>query len=213
PTPGGSYSPASALPLALSVATRCLPSASMSSLVPNCRHPVGHALTHAGSMPTLTRSTHSVHLAILPVSAWNWGTSNGQPVAQRPQPMHASGLTSTMPFSYCTIAPGAGHALRQPGSAQCMHWSLRISQDSAPLRSSSRNLIRFQKLASSFGIVWYVPVCLVDTSCRSFHSWHATSQALQPMQVVVSMNLDTTGRLRMPVLSPGSAAERCRISS
>ena len=78
-------------------------------------------MTHAGSMPTLTRSTHSVHLAILPVSAWNRGTSNGHPVAHRPQPMQASGLTSTMPFSYCTIAPGAGHALRQPGSAQCMH--------------------------------------------------------------------------------------------
>ena len=42
--------------------------------------------------------------------------------------MQASGLTSTMPFSYCTIAPGAGQAARQPGSSQCMHWSLRISQ-------------------------------------------------------------------------------------
>src|SRR5262245_36661987 len=171
----------------------------MSSLVPNCRHPVGHAFTHAGSMPTATRSTHSVHLAILPVFWWNRGTSNGQPVAHRPQPMHASGLTSTMPFSYCTIAPGAGDALRQPGSAQCMHWSWLISHASAPSRSSSRNLIRFQKLASSVGIVWYVPVCCVLTSCRSFHSRHATSHALQPMQVVVSMNLETVGRMRMPV--------------
>src|SRR5215468_717061 len=126
----------------------------MSSLVPNCRHPVGHALTHAGSMPTLTRSTHSVHLAILPVLAWNLGTSNGHPVAHRPQPMHASGLTSTMPFLYCTIAPGAGHALRQPGSAQCMHWSLRINQAKLPSTSVSLNLIRFQKSAVIVGSVW-----------------------------------------------------------
>ena len=37
-------------------------SRSMSSLVPNCRQLVGHALTHAGCSPTDTRSTHSVHL-------------------------------------------------------------------------------------------------------------------------------------------------------
>src|SRR5713101_7753983 len=83
----------------------------MSSFVPNWRHPVGQALMHAGSNPTVTRSTQSVHLAILPVLAENLGTSNGQPVSHRPQPMHCSGLTSTIPFSYCTIAPGAVHAL------------------------------------------------------------------------------------------------------
>src|SRR5438876_177434 len=52
----------------------------MSSFVPNWRQPVGHALMHAGSRPDSTRSTHSVHLAILPVLAWNFGTSKGQPV-------------------------------------------------------------------------------------------------------------------------------------
>ena len=126
----------------------------MSSLVPNCRQPVGQALMQAGSMPTDTRSTHSVHLCILPVLAGKRGTSNGQPVAHSPQPMQASELTSTMPFSYCTIAPGAGHAARQPGSAQCMHWSLRISQASPPGCSCSRNLIRFQRFASRVGRVW-----------------------------------------------------------
>ena len=44
-------------------------SAFMSSLVPKCRHPVGHALTQAGSSPTCTRSTQSVHFAILSVRA------------------------------------------------------------------------------------------------------------------------------------------------
>src|SRR5207245_5686902 len=131
--------------LVLSCATRLWPSATMSSLVPNCRPPVGQALMHAGSTPTETRSTQSVHLAILLVLAWNLGTSKGQPVSQYPQPMQASGLTSTIPFSYCTIAPGAGQAARQPGSSQCMHWSLRISQTTPPSNSCSLKRIRFQK--------------------------------------------------------------------
>jgi hypothetical protein len=58
--------------------------------------------------------------------------------------MHASGFTSTMPFWYCTIAPGAGQAFRQPGSPQCMHPSLRMSHENVPLASISRNWIKFQ---------------------------------------------------------------------
>src|SRR6267378_4160881 len=112
PTPGGSYTAAWAKPLALSCSTRESASASMSSLVPKCRQPVGHAFTHAGSSPTSTRSTQSVHLAILSVRAEYRGTSNGHPVSHILQPMQASGFTSTMPFSYCTIAPGAGQALK-----------------------------------------------------------------------------------------------------
>src|SRR5713226_10735452 len=88
-------------------------SAFISSLVPKCRQPVGHALTQAGSSPTWTRSTHSVHFAILSVRAAYRGTSKGHPVSHILQPMQASGFTSTMPFSYCTMAPGAGHALRR----------------------------------------------------------------------------------------------------
>ena len=126
----------------------------MSSFVPNWRQPVGQALMHAGSRPDVTRSTHSVHLAILPVLAWNFGTLKGHPVAQKPQPMQASGLTSTMPFSYWTMAPGAGQAARQPGSSQCMHWSLRISHTTPPSKSLSLKRIRFQNSASSSGMVW-----------------------------------------------------------
>ncbi len=37
-----------------------------------------------------------------------------------------------MPFVYCTIAPGDGHALRHPGSSQCMQPSLRISHSRSP---------------------------------------------------------------------------------
>src|SRR5215472_4642973 len=184
----------------------------MSSLVPNCRQPVGQALMHAGSRPTETRSTQRVHLAILPVVAWNRGTSKGQPVSQYPQPMHCSGLTSTMPLAYWTMAPGAGQAARHPGSSQCMHWSLRISQAMPPSTSLSSKRIRFQYCGWRVGRVWYVPVCSVLTGGRSFHSWHATSQALHPMQVDVSMYLETTGTERMPERLPRTEAEERRIS-
>jgi len=46
-------------------------------------------------------------------------------------------MKSTMPFEYCTIAPGAGQALRQPGSSQCMQPSLRISHSRSPLSGFS----------------------------------------------------------------------------
>ena len=61
-----------------------------------------------------------------------------------------------MPLAYWTMASGAGQAMRQPGSAQCMHWSLRISQlvRRVVLVLVSLNLIRFQKLAVVAGIVW-----------------------------------------------------------
>src|SRR5688572_10846084 len=91
------------------------------------------------------------------------------------------------------MAPGAGQAIRHPGSAQCMHWSLRISQWSPFAVSCSPNRIRFQKLAVIAGIVWYVPLCTVGSGGRSFHSWHATSHALQPMHVDVSMSFVTIG--------------------
>src|ERR1039457_5293619 len=117
-----------------------------------------------------------------------------------------------MPFAYCTMAPGAGQASRHPGSAQCMHWSLRMSHISPPSTSRSSKRMRFQKPASSVGSVWYVPSCCVDSGGRSFHSWHATSQALQPMQVDVSMYLATVGTLLMPEGLPQTEAEERRIS-
>src|SRR5262252_5747042 len=102
----------------------------MSALLPNVIAPVGQVLTQAGSRPTATRSEHSVHLYALPSFFDRRGTSNGQPVTQLPQPMQFSWWKSTIPLEYCTIAPGEGHALRQPGSAQCMQPSLRISHSS-----------------------------------------------------------------------------------
>src|SRR5712692_4981125 len=111
--------------------------------------------------------------------------SNGQPAMQYPHPMQFSCWKSTSPLLYCTIAPGAGQAFRHPGSAQCMHWSLRISQCSPAPSSYSWNLIRFQKFHAVCG-------------SRSFHSWQATSQALQPIHVLVSISLLTMAASRMP---------------
>src|SRR6267143_1938496 len=96
PTPGGSYSDASAKPLRLSWSMRDAARALMSSFVPKCKQPVGHAFTQAGSSPTWTRATHNVHFAILSVRAAYRGTSNGHPVSHILQPMQV-GTYQTMP--------------------------------------------------------------------------------------------------------------------
>src|SRR5215469_2480276 len=107
----------------------------MSSLVPKTIAPVGQVFTHAGSCPTATRSEQSVHLYTRR-SLDMRGILNGQPVMQLPQPMQFSWWKSTMPFVYCTIAPGEGHAFKQPGSSQCMQPSLRISHSRLPCEFS-----------------------------------------------------------------------------
>ncbi len=62
--------------------------------------------------------------------------------------MQFSSTKSTMPLAYCTIAPGDGHAFRQPGSLQCMQPSLRISHSSSPpVFSYSVNRISVHVLA------------------------------------------------------------------
>src|SRR5258708_6002739 len=52
------------------------------------------------------------------------------------------------------MAPGAGQAFRQPGSAQCMHWSLRISQARLSPRSCSLNLIKFSEHDLGDSLAW-----------------------------------------------------------
>src|SRR5687767_2341104 len=105
--------------------------------------------------------------------------------------MQFSCLKSMMPFGSCTIAPGAGHAFKQPASAQCMHWYLAISQLLTPSSTCSLNLIRFQKLGVRSGCVWYVLLNTPSVNSWSFHSWHATSHALQPMHSDVSTSFAT----------------------
>src|SRR5208283_2855333 len=145
----------------------------ISSLEPNFRQPVGQALMHAGSSPSPTRSEQSVHLYTRLVAGLKRGILKGQPETQNSQPMQFSWLKSTMPLAYLTMAPSAGQAARQPGSAQCMHWSLRISHWIVPSGFwCSLNLMRFQKFQRVSGMVWYVLSKVVGENGRSFHSAH-----------------------------------------
>src|SRR5579859_4521788 len=91
PTPAGSYTPAfSKSECSRSCCARVSASSFMSSFVPKCKQPVGHALMHAGSKPSLTRSAQSVHLNIFFVLELNFGILNGHPLTQYPQPMQYS---------------------------------------------------------------------------------------------------------------------------
>src|ERR1700730_16777000 len=58
--------------------------------------------------------------------------------------------------------------------------------------------MRFHKFQRVSGMVWYVLSKVVRLKGMSFHSTHATSHALQPMQVVVSTSLQTSRSRCMP---------------
>src|SRR5262249_21994831 len=122
------------------------------------------------------------------------GMLKGQPFTQYPQPMQFSFTKSTMPLEYCTIAPGDGHALRQPGSAQCMQPSLRISHSRLLVSGLTHSLKRISVQVAgvrSWGLS-YTPVFAPTSSRRLFHSRQADWQALQPMHFEVSISFDTS---------------------
>ena len=86
--------------------------------------------------------------------------------------MHWSGFTSTMPFAYWTMrARAPGRPRGSPGSAQCMHWSLRMSHLMPPSTSFSSKRIRFQNSASS---VWQRLVVAVV-------NWFSTMPEVVPL--------------------------------
>src|SRR5215467_806538 len=126
--------------------------------------------------------------------------------------MQCSSMKSTMPLLYWTIAPGEGHALRQPGSEQCMQPSLRISHSSRLPSSTSEKRITVHDSDVRSGGLSYTPTLTPITSRRSFHSLQATWQALQPMHFERSMSLETSTVSR----ADGGGvvvAERCLRSS
>src|SRR5450631_3650694 len=110
--------------------------------------------------------------------------------------MQFSSWKSTMPLLYCTTAPGAGQALRHPGSAQCMQPSLRISHSSRPCSSYSVKRITVHESGVRSAGLSYTPTLCPTVSRMSFHSLHATWQALQPMHLETSMSLATSVVLR-----------------
>src|SRR5512135_3186984 len=127
--------------------------------------------------------------------------------------MQFSSWKSTMPFEYWTIAPGAGQAFRQPGSAQCMQPSLRISHSSlSGCTSTSEKRINVHDWSLRSRGLSYTPTLVPISSRRSFHSMHATWQALQPMHLEMSMSLATSMVWRAEGVGE-VVAERALISS
>src|SRR6185369_4132662 len=129
--------------------------------------------------------------------------------------MQFSSWKSTMPFAYCTIAPGDGQAFRQPGSAQCMQPSLRISHSRSPFgfSYSAKRISVHESSLRSDGF-WYAPTFVPTSSRRSFHSMQATWHALQPMHLDTSINLASSDVA--PARAPGEGvvvAERRTMSS
>src|SRR5215471_3010664 len=98
-----------------------------------------------------------------------------------------------MPLEYCTIAPGDGQAFRQPGSAQCMQPSLRISHSRFWVSGLTHSVKRIS--VNMFGVrsggLSYTPVLTPTGSRRSFHSRQAAWHALQPMHFDTSISLAT----------------------
>src|SRR5260370_920104 len=147
-------------------------------------------------------------------------TPNGHAGTQYPQPLQTSSWTTTVPNSVRISAP-VGHTSRQAASVQCLHTSLDISQ-----RTSSAAAATFVPLPGR-------PICSMNATCRQvdapsrtelsydipvssspssgteFHSLQATSQALQPMQIEVSVkNPIRGGWSTYPAAAAGSRPAR-----
>src|ERR1700733_14978030 len=117
--------------------------------------------------------------------------------------MQFSSWKSTMPFVYCTIAPGDGHAFRQPGSSQCMQPSLRISHSRLPFGFSySEKRITVHECSVRSSGLSYTPWLIPTSSRRSFHSMHAVWHALQPMHLLTSISFAT-----VPVIGSRTAGD------
>ncbi len=90
------------------------------------------------------------------------------------------GLKSTIPLAYWMIAPGAGQAFKQPGSAQCIQPSLRISHSKRSFSSTSLNASP-STLLHQDQLDCHKPQHIALTSERiSFHSEQPTGAGLHP---------------------------------
>src|SRR3954447_7975819 len=81
------------------------------------------------------------------------------------------------------MAP-VGHASRHPARAQCLHTSDIISQRSD---CSTKATCRQVAAPSAMVLSYERPLKTKPSSGSWFHCLHATSQALQPIQTVVSV--------------------------
>src|SRR6202034_4259451 len=131
-------------------------------------------------------------------------TPNGQAETQYPQPLHTSSWTTTVPNSVRNSAP-VGHTSRQADSVQCLHTSLAISQRTPSARlgadgasttvtGCSMNATWRQVDAPRPTVLSYdMPDRAIPSSGTAFHSLHATSHALHPMQTEVSVKKPIRG--------------------
>src|SRR3954468_14901607 len=91
------------------------------------------------------------------------------------------------------IAP-VGQLSRQPARTQCLHTSDENSQEKAPASwvesatgRSMKATWRQVEAPSATVLSYNIPVNVMPSSGSWFHCLQATSQALQPMQRVVSV--------------------------
>src|SRR2546423_10229774 len=134
-------------------------------------------------------------------------TPNGHAVTQYPQPLQTSSWITTVPNSVRKIAP-VGQTSRQPACVQCLQTSELMShRKSVPtpasctgisLRCSMKATSRHELALSSPGLSYEFPVNSSPSSGTRFHSLHATSHALHPMQMDVSVKNPIRGWICRP---------------
>src|SRR5260370_42610908 len=124
-------------------------------------------------------------------------TPNGQADTQSPQPLQTSSCTTTVPNSVRISAP-VGQTSRHAASVQCLHTSLDISHRNAcrslPYAGCSMNATcRHVEAPRPWVLSYDMPVRTRPSAGTEFHSLHATSHALQPMQIEVSVKKPIRG--------------------
>src|SRR5579872_2706260 len=106
-----------------------------------------------------------------------------------------SDCRKTLPNSVRMIAP-VGQASRHPAFSQCLQTSEENSQDISPgafpprpasISPSTNFTCRHVECPSARVLSYDFPLQSNPSSLIPFHSLHATSQALQPMQRVESV--------------------------
>src|SRR5438045_7880277 len=126
-----------------------------------------------------------------------------------------SSCTTTVPYSVRNSEP-VGHTSRHAACVQCLQTSDDMSQRNASpsswsprggLRCSTNATCRHEFAPSVDVLSYDSPVQTSPSSGITFHSLHATSQALQPMQIDVSVKKPMRGCASGPYVSGHAAGE------
>ena len=93
------------------------------AMEPDWMAPVGQISSHALGISkglSFPGVWQKLHFSIFPAEADNCGALKGHAHAQKPQPMHLFGSTTTIPSSARFVIAVTGQAVRQGASPQCM---------------------------------------------------------------------------------------------